>query len=67
MQHTVGYATNNPQKTDAVSPLKGKWISFKQALYTTPSSMKVEQWYQEVVSGKWTNWKKIFEYTDKGG
>lgn len=28
LQHTAGYATNNPQKTDAVSPLKRKidWL-----------------------------------------
>ncbi|MPZ06259.1 MAG: hypothetical protein GEU26_07555 [Nitrososphaeraceae archaeon] len=66
LEHTAGYATNNPQKTGAVSPLKGKWIGFKQAIHTVPSGMKVEQWYQEYVNGQWTSWKKIFEYPDKG-
>jgi hypothetical protein len=67
LMHTGGYATNNPQKVDAVGPLQGKWFDFKHVIYTLPSGhIKVEQYYQENVDGQWSGWKKIFEHTDTG-
>jgi hypothetical protein len=65
LQHPAGYAIYKPQATDVVSPLNGKWIGLKHALYTKPAAMKLEQRYQQVVSRIWTNWKKVFDYTDK--
>jgi hypothetical protein len=67
LMHTGGYATNNPQKVDAVGPLLGKWFDFKHVIYTLPNgNIKVEQYYREYVNGQWSGWKKIFENTDTG-
>jgi hypothetical protein len=71
MEHTPGYTTNDPQKTGASSPLKGRgWIGVKAVFYTLPSgSVKLEQWIDDTtdnINMPGNNWHKLLEFTDSG-
>ena len=71
LEHTAGYTTNDPQKTEATSPLKGRgWIGVKAVFYTLPNgSVKLEQWIDDGtdnVNTPGNNWHKLLEFTDSG-
>jgi hypothetical protein len=69
--HENGFVSTD-EKINVTSPLKGKWIGFKLAMYNlSPTlkngsmSVKLENWINENADGK--TWKKVDEKIDDGG
>jgi hypothetical protein len=70
--HENGFVSTDA-KINVTSPLKGRWIGFKLAMYNFlpptlkngSTSVKLENWINENADGK--TWKKVDEKIDDGG
>jgi hypothetical protein len=76
--HTAGYTTNDPQKQNAFTFQKGKWIGYKVCLYNLPGDhhpypefVKLESYvtepFESIQMAPSAKWRKVFEYLDQGG
>ena len=66
LEHTQGYAIQDPEKSNAVYPLHGRWIGIKGVFYNlSDHSVRLEQWIDEG-SNISNNWHKVLSYTDDG-
>jgi F5/8 type C domain/Tectonin domain len=71
LEHTAGYATNNPENPSATSSLQGRgWIGLKAVFYTSPldGRVKLEQWIDggDNTEPPQNNWQKLLEFADTG-
>ena len=48
LEHTAGYATNDPEKSGVTKKLDGRWIGLKAIFFTrADGTVKLEQWIDD--------------------
>lgn len=64
LQHTAGYARNNPETQNATSKLDDRWIGIKAVYYNLKNGgVKLEHWLDDKADN---NWKLVHSYVDNG-
>jgi F5/8 type C domain/Bacterial Ig domain len=70
LEHTAGYATNDPEKSGVTKKLDGRWIGLKAIFFTrADGTVKLEQWIDDSLDSTGTpgnNWYKSIEFVDTG-
>jgi hypothetical protein len=70
LEHTAGYTTNDPEKSEVIKKLDGRWIGVKAIFFTrADGTLKLEQWIDDGTNNTslpGNNWRKSIEFVDTG-